>query len=67
MRNWINLTLILEATSNVAFEVVAPEDLDWLTLEGESKYTPSTTILVSRNSVLDLRLIQSLIKCVLHR
>ena len=34
----------IEATSNVAFEVVAPEDLDWLTLEGESKYTPSTTI-----------------------
>ena len=28
----------------MAFEVVAPEDLDWLTLEGESKYTPSTTI-----------------------
>ena len=27
----------IEATSNVAFEVVAPEDLDWLTLEGESK------------------------------
>ena len=26
----------IEATSNVAFEVVAPEDLDWLTLEGES-------------------------------
>lgn len=34
----------IEATSNVAFEVTLPEDLDWLTLEGESKYTPSTTI-----------------------
>ncbi len=34
----------IEAVSNVAFEVTIPEELDWLTLEGESKYTPSTTI-----------------------
>lgn len=57
----------IEATSNVAFEVVAPEDLDWLTLEENLNILLQRQFLVSRNSVLDLRLIQSLIKYVLHR